>query len=250
MHKFICNVCSSPCRTNLLDREIPSCERCGSSVRLRWIVHALSTELYGESLPLNQFPNRKKISGIGRTDPSRIAEVLSRRLDYRNTTYHSEPKFDIAAPPSGPQFEAGFDFIVASEVFEHVQPPIQCAFDNLARLLKPSGFVVFSSPWESDGDTIEHFPRLHDWQVVRLQSGFVLLNRTLEGVLETFEDLNFHNGPGATLEMRVFSKTGLLANCKAAGFNEIRIAGDYPQFGIVWDAWSRGLILRKAALAE
>jgi hypothetical protein len=72
----------------------------------------------------------------------------------------------------------------------------------------------------------------------------VLLNRTPEGRLETFENLTFHNGPGNTLETRVFSKDGLLANCKSAGFDPV-MAQDNPTYGILWDPWSKGIILRK-----
>jgi SAM-dependent methyltransferase len=136
------------------------------------------------------------------------------------------------------------DFIIASEVLEHVPPPVQTAFDNLARLLKPTGFVVFSSPYESSGDTVEHFPNLHDCEVIKFRGDYVLLNRTQDGRLETFENLSFHNGPGSTLETRVFSKEGLLANCKAAGF-EATLAENSPAYGIVWDPWSKGIILRK-----
>jgi hypothetical protein len=72
----------------------------------------------------------------------------------------------------------------------------------------------------------------------------VLLNRTKEGRLEAFENLAFHNGPGNTLEMRVFSIDSLHVNCAAAGL-EMFPAEDYPEYGIVWDPWSKGIILRK-----
>jgi SAM-dependent methyltransferase len=241
LYRFTCNICNSPCSAEELDREIPSCPKCKSNVRFRWIVHALSTGLFGESLPLTKFPRRKNIRGIGMSDEGRVAHALSKRLDYRNTFYHREPTFNIMDRPAGPEY----DFIVASEVFEHVTPPVQTAFDNLALLLKPGGFVVFSTPWESEGETREHFPDLHDFEVVKLRSGYVLLNRTADGRLQTFDDLKFHEGWGSTLEMRMFSHDGLLANCRAAGFGEITFAEDYPEYGIVWVPWSRGMILRK-----
>jgi len=245
MYRFTCNICGSACSAETLDREVPSCKKCGSSVRLRWIVHALSVSLFGESMPLKALPTRKRIHGLGLSDPKSIGDVLTTRFAYKNTCYHREPHFDIASPPKGP---ADYDFVIASEVFEHVRPPVQTAFDNLARLLKPNGFAIFSSPWESEGETIEHFPRLNDSELVRLKSGYVLLNRTADGELETFDDLNFHGGPGSTLEMRVFSKDGLLENCRAAGFAEIAFAEDYPAYGVVWEPWSRGLILRRSAM--
>ena len=115
---------------------------------------------------------------------------------------------------------------------------------KICRLLKPGGFAVFSSPWESTGDTLEHFPELFDWELVKFRGDYVLVNRTREGRLEAFDNLVFHDGPGETLEIRVFSKDGLLANCKAAGF-DIAMAENNPAYGILWDDWSRGMVLRK-----
>jgi SAM-dependent methyltransferase len=240
--RFICNVCNSPCRAETLDREIPSCLKCGSNVRFRWIVHALSTELFGRSVPLKEFPRDRNIRGISLSDWGPIAKILAKRFDYQNTFLHREPRLDVMNPRSGA--DASCDFIIASEVLEHVPPPVEMAFDNLRRLLKPGGFVVFSSPWESTGDTLEHFPELFDWEIVKFRKDYVLLNRTRDGRLQSFENLVFHNGPGNTVEVRVFSKDGLLANCKAAGF-DVAIGEDNPDYGILWEPWSRGMILRK-----
>lgn len=179
------------------------------------------------------------------SDPQPIADAFSRRFDYRNTFYHREPRFDIMEAGGRAEFDFGsFDFVVASEVFEHVRGPVQTAFDNLARLLKPGGIAIFSCPYETEGDTLEHFPNLHDWHVVKLRSDYVLLNRTVEGRLETFDNLIFHGGPGSTLEMRVFSERDLMANFRAAGFGRIAVAEDYEPYGIVWEPWARGFILK------
>ena len=191
---------------------------------------------------LKEFPRNRKIRGISLSDWDRTATVLAKRFDYKNTFFHRDPRLDITNRKSGG--DGSYDFIVASEVLEHVPPPVQIAFDNLARLLKPDGFVVFSSPWNSEGETEEHFPELFDWQVVKFRKNYVLLNRAKDGRLEAFENLLFHNGPGDTLEIRVFSKDGLLANCKAAGF-DVAFADDNPRYGILWDDWSRGVVLRK-----
>jgi len=240
MHRFTCNICGAECAAEKLEREVPSCGICGSNVRFRWIVHALSTELFGETIPLNDFPERKDLKAIGLSDPAPIAAVLAQRFDYLNTTYHRRPLFDITHPT---ELEA-FDFVIASEVFEHVAPPVQKAFNNLRRILKPGGFAIFSTPTEPNGETVEHFPGLFDWQLVRLATGPVLLNRTLDGKLETYDNLHFHGGEGSTLELRVFSEQGLLANCRAAGFQEIKQAEDYEPWGIRWEPWARGRTLR------
>ncbi len=72
----------------------------------------------------------------------------------------------------------------------------------------------------------------------------MLLNRTADGRLETFDNLVFHGGPGSTLEMRVFSEQDLITNCRAAGFSQIAVAEDYAPYGIIWEPWARGLILK------
>ena len=241
LHHFTCNICGSKCTAETLDREIPSCP-CGSNVRFRWVVHAVSMELFGQSLPLKKFPRSKHVRGLGLSDTLLFSNVFSKRFDYQNTCLDREPRFDIMIPNAAP--EGAYDFVIASEVFEHVPPPVQTAFDNLARLLKPNGIAVFSSPWESTGNSVEHFPDLHDWQVVALRSGYVLLNRTIDSRLETFDDLVFHGGPGNTLEMRVFAKDDLLENIRAAGL-QVDFAEDNPDWGIVWEPWSRGMVLRR-----
>jgi SAM-dependent methyltransferase len=241
LRQFNCNICGAACAAETLDRECSTCQECGSNVRLRWIVHALSVELFGQSIRLADFRVRKDVRGIGMSDPVRIAEPLANLFDYKNTCLHREPHLDIMDPPA----MEPLDFIITSEVFEHVRPPVQLAFNNLRRLLKPGGFVIFTTPWGGDGDTAEHFPNLYDWRLVRLSSGYVVLNRTTEGKLETFDDLVFHGGPGSVLEMRIFSKKGLLANCAASGFTRVTFAEDYAEFGIEWIEWSsRGIILR------
>ncbi len=244
LFRFTCNICNSKCAAETLDREIPSCRKCRSNVRFRWAAQTLSTELFGRVLPLKEFPRNRKIRGVGLSDWGPIAKILAKRFDYENTFFHRAPRLDIMNPPAG----AGpYDFILATEVLEHVPPPVQRAFDNLAGLLKPDGFVVFSSPWESTGGTHEHFPELSEFEVMKFRGDYVLVNRTREGRLEAFENLVFHDGPGSTLETRVFSKDGLLANCKAAGFESV-MAENNPAHGIVWDDWSRGFVLRKKLL--
>lgn len=148
MPRFTCNICGSACAVEKLERETPSCDRCNSNVRFRWLVHALSQELFGESLPLKKFPKRRHLRGIGLSDPPSIAAVLGDRFDYANTFYHQHPRFDITNP-TGPR---DFDFVIASEVFEHVAPPVQRAFDNLRAILRPGAVAIFSTPTEPEGD--------------------------------------------------------------------------------------------------
>jgi hypothetical protein len=75
-----------------------------------------------------------------------------------------------------------------------------------------------------------------------------LVNRTKSGIVQTFDNLTFHGGPGQVLEMRLFSRNDLLQSFKHAGFEEVEISvpEPSPEFGICWpDPWSRGMVARK-----
>ncbi len=250
MFTFVCNICGASCSVadrSKIERETPTCQDCGSNARIRWVVHALSMGLFGESLVLPDFPVAKRISGIGMSDWGTMARLLPEKLDYANTFYHMEPKLDITRP--GPEHIGRYDFVIASEVFEHVPPPIGLAFENLARLLKPRGFVVFSVPWMPEEQTREHFPDLHDWRIEQRDGRHVLLNTTADGRAQFFDDLVFHGGPGQTLEMRLFSRPDLLAHFRRVGLTDVRIAEieENPRYGILCEPWSRGMVARRGA---
>jgi SAM-dependent methyltransferase len=234
---FDCNICAhaNHCDPSTLGREDASCAGCGSSVRLRAVVHLLSKSLFGESLPLKDFPKRPDLVGFGLSDWSMYAHELSRRLRYINTFYHVAPRLDITCVP---EVLAGTaDFLIASDVFEHVLPPVEVAFQGARRLLKDGGVFVFSVPFDTrDGGTLEHFPHIHDFRVEKGSDGeYRLHNCRRDGVEESFGGLVFHGGPGSTLEMRVFTLRDILGHFRNAGFTDVHVDGEpEPRWGIYW----------------
>lgn len=243
---YQCNICGRVCETPVVDlgREKPSCE-CGSTVRSRSIVHLLSKELFGRSLALPDFPVRPDLHGWGMSDAG-YSDLLSQKIGYINTFYHKEPRFDISAPLD-PSLEGTLDFLISTEVFEHIVPPVSRSFENARRLLKPTGVFIFTVPYTINPATSEHFPDLHDYEVInRTGANPILKNITRDGREQVFDNLVFHGGPGVTLEMRVFSQAGLLAELKQAGFGNIKICSEPCwEFGIYWkDSWSLPLTAR------
>jgi SAM-dependent methyltransferase len=196
---FQCNLCGTQNilePAHLHDPELASCSRCGSNVRIRWLAHRLSRELFGRSLPLCEFPRERSFTGLGLTDPEIVAERLAECFTYRNTYFHREPRFDIRSHDSP---LGALDFLIASEVFEHIEPPVAPAFRNAFRLLKPSGVFLLTVPWVWDGDGGQEMPELHDWKLVREAGGWAIVNRNPTGAVERFADPVFDGGPGPCL---------------------------------------------------
>lgn len=231
---FRCNVCGR--RTSFpgdqLKREHWSCYYCGSNVRWRSVIHALSTELFGTSLAIPDFPSRPDIVGIGLSDWDGYATRLAEKLAYTNTYYHQEPLLDITSVH--PSQYGRYDFIIASDVLEHVSPPISRAFENARRLLRPHGVMILTVPYV-EGETKEHFPELHQYSVQKRGNNFVVLNKTSDGRNQEFTEVTFHGGPGTVLEMRLFGKDALLRNIQDAGFGAVkRYEVEFPMYGITW----------------
>jgi len=210
----------------------------------------LSTELYGRSVALPDFPVAKHIRGIGLSDSHVYTGRLAERFDYTNTFLDREPRLDIT--DVDPSLTGTADFVIASDVFEHVSPPVSRAFHNLRRLLKPGGVLLFSAPYTNSAGamTVEHFPDLYDFEILPDTGGKPRLrNVTATGAVQFYDDLVFHGGDGQTLEMRVFSETSLVQEFLAAGFEapHIYTNSDF-EHGIVWNcSWSLPMAVRPAA---
>jgi hypothetical protein len=207
----------------------------------------LSVELFGIALTLPEFPCIKSLRGIGMTDFGPYAALLAQKFDYKNTFYDRAPKFDITDPP---QDEFGkYDFLISSEVFEHVAASASVVFQNAFKLLTPNGVLVLTVPYSVEASMEEHFPDLYQFGLAHVGKSVVLVNRTLSGRLEVFENLTFH-GPGAgkALEMRQFTEEALRQILVEAGFKQICIYVENDlDFGIVHaETWSLPIGARKA----
>jgi SAM-dependent methyltransferase len=248
MVAFLCNVCGAENEVEHFASEPATCA-CGSNVRLRALIHLLSLELFGESIPACDFPRLKAVRGLGMTDKDCYARILVDKFDYTNTYYDSEPRLDFREPH--PELAGAYDFILSADVLEHIAPPVETALAEMHAVLKPHGFLgvtVFCHP----SDVLrEHFPELFNYRVVPLASRDVLINRRRDGSLEIRDDLVFHGGEGETLEMREFGASGLEAKLKGPGFCDVHfLTQNVPKWGILLDHdTSQPLIARKQPFA-
>lgn len=246
---FICNICGRDNIQALLseveNREFQSCRYCGSSLRMRSLMFALSKELYGKAMTLPDFPVNKKIKGIGLSDWDGYSKILEEKFSYTNTFYHKEPLLDIVNVNSKRYYDC--DFVISSDVYEHIPLyQLKKAFKNSKKLLKNNGFFLLTVPFTKTGSSQEHFPSLYDYKVINTNGKYYVVNKTIDGNIEVFEDLIFHGGPGSTLEMRIFSEPDLLNLLGHADFTSHRICHEnYEQFGIIWPMnWAVPVVAR------
>jgi hypothetical protein len=249
--EFICNLCGAANRrVEGFGREEPSCVTCASNVRMRGLLRALSMELFGMPLTVPDFPRVKSLRGIGMSDSAQYADLLAARFDYRNTFYDREPRFDIA---NVDERELGLhDFVLSSEVLEHVAPPVGRSLANAFGLLKTAGVLLLTVPYSLEATTAEHFPELGEYGVARVGERLVLVNRTRSGETQVFDELVFHVSFGdPALEAREFSQRDLECLLRAAGFSEVRIySEEYRPYGIVHaEQCSFPIAARKGAFA-
>lgn len=230
--EYRCNVCGS---TNRLDsrqfhRELALCGKCGSNARFRGIVHVLANLVgEGDGLPLRDWPSRANVAGIGMSDWPGYADLLRKKFSYENTFYDQQPRLDIQNPAEAQLGK--HDFVISTDVFEHILPPLQRGFDNLHALLRPGGSLIFSVPYTRTAQTIEHYPDINDFEILAFRSGKILVNRDEAGKLQVYDNLVFHGGEGATLEMRLFCEADILSRLARAGFEDIQVH-DQPQLSL------------------
>jgi SAM-dependent methyltransferase len=230
---FQCNICRHRNAASVGDLG-PSCLRCGSTVRFRSIVRVLAMELLGENIALPDFPARRDISGLGLSDWKGYALPLAQKLNYTNTFFHYTREARLDITDIDPVLEGGFDFVIASEIFEYVNPPVSVAFENARRLLKPDGVLLLTTPYRKRGAMTEHYPDLFSYKVITEGDRPILRNLTREGVEQVF-DRPVLRGAARNLEMRVFSESALLQHLKDAGFTRVKVHSE-PDFvhGVYW----------------
>lgn len=210
----------------------------GGNSRIRSIIYMLSHKLFGKSLCLNEFPNLKHMKALGMSDNHLLASKLSNIFDYMNTFYHTEPYLDIY---NCSDYYDKSDFIISSDVFEHLSPypGLDIAFQNLYKILKKDGFIIFTVPFIYSDETKEHYPNLYDYKIIMKDNKYIMYNTTKDGKSEIFDNLIFHGGPGSTLEMRLFCQKDLINRFNKAGFKKITFLDidniNIRDHGIYWE---------------
>ena len=223
--RYVCNICKQANELPAVKfhRELGQCTRCGSTPRFRGLMYALSLALFDKNMALPDFPARKDLRGVGISDWGGYAAPLEKKLSYQNTFFHCEPRLDITDPASTARVN-NLDFLICSDVLEHVLPPVLNPLMNVFKMLKPSGSLILTVPYCQRHGTLEHYKALHKYAVLDFMGRKIVVNERKDGGgLDVYDHAVLHGGDGTTLEMRLFSEGDLLRDLRAAGFGSIKI---------------------------
>jgi hypothetical protein len=234
---YTCNITEKKFDLKEEDKNREGGNAFGYNCRFRAICYLLSKMLYNDIKILTRVPINKKIKGIGMSDSS-WAEICKEKYDYVNTHNHAEPKLDIYEDTDVNKY-TNLDFIICSDIFQFISPypNLQQAFNNLYKMLKIGGVIIFSVPFHYLKYQ-EYYPNLYDYKVIEREDEKVLINTTIDKQIEYFENLKFHGKNGTKLEKRTFSKSSLIKYFCDAGFIDIEFHKpdeDMNKYGIFWE---------------
>lgn len=230
---FCCPLCGSRGDVRL-SREAQGCAACGANARYCGIILALQDVAFdGSRTPLILQPPRMEVSALGISDSECYADLLGRRLSYRNTFFHQAPFLDVCAPASCAAWAAS-DVIICSDVIEHTAEPPPVVLANLCSMLKPGGSVILSAPTWQMPYSIEWYPGATELTVAERETGRVVEWRNRRGTLYTDDRPNFHGGTGDALERRLLSHSELTTAARAAGFDTVQTVPFAGEYGYVW----------------
>jgi hypothetical protein len=237
--EFKCNICGTENAVPASEkhRELLHCRHCHSCARFRGIIKAVYAVVPGvnDEAPLVSHAPMKHIRAIGMSDADAYAGGLARIFDYTNTYYHTKPFLDVTNCESSAQY-VNLDFVISSDVLEHIQAPVSEALCNILAMLRPGGHLILTVPYLEGYETVEHFPHLYNYEIVKVGDKYILVNERADGSIEVHHHLSFHGGPGSVLEMRIFGEGDLLSMLRYAGFDNIRVlAPDDRAIGYCWD---------------
>lgn len=194
------------------------CRNCAASSRNRLVTYLLGRLLGHSGQPAYAWPQNKALSLLEPCPRGPQTAIFRDKFDY------TEPEFDRAKIDAGADprdyadlealaFPDGtFDYIIASDVFEHVRHDLR-GFREIHRTLKPGGAFLFTSPYSHQ--------REHN--LVRVQ---VEGDRDIPLVAERYA-----GGGGVTLDYREYGRE-VLGQLQQIGFAVAYFEAAVPQHQI------------------
>jgi len=222
-----CILCGTTNRnTTQVKRETMQCRDCGSTWRARAVGLAVLHGLGYESLKFKSVtPDWSRI-GLGISDDISLSSKLSTKFFYTNSYFDTFPYLDIRKVPT--RAKRQFEFVICSDVLEHIDVDLPKAFAGLRSLLNARGFLVASVPTKKDTPHKDFYPAMKHFSIERDEVHWT----DDRGKRHVDRDPEFHGGRGQNLAFRQFSDESFVHALASAGFAEIIPARFEPKLGV------------------
>ena len=215
-----CILCSAlNSEENEYIREASCCISCGSTWRARAVTLATITGLGYEPTPLSRINSDWSRIGLGISDDINVSSRLSGKFFYSNSYFDTFPNLDLRKVPE--VAKAKFEFVICSDVLEHIDTDLELAVSGLKNLLNENGFAVISVPVDGDHGHLEFYPGLISFSI---KDDIVTWNDQ-NNMPHKDIDPEFHGGRGQNLAFRKFSDNtieDLLLKCGFNSFSPVR----------------------------
>jgi len=162
----ICNICNTNLEYDLKDsltfdeilafREGLVCKKCGSISRDRMMMWVLANT-NSKTSNLSDIPENKNLRILESTATRGHTNVLDLKFEYLNTIFDSDAIKAGKDPKKFADFQnlhyddSYFDYILASDVFEHVRLDDD-AYSEIFRTLKTGGYFLMTVPFSYELD--------------------------------------------------------------------------------------------------
>jgi len=152
---MVCNICGSekkPQNDNKGSlRENMNCLDCGSNSRDRAYIWSLGFAMNSEDIPLVDWKEKKEIRILETSGYRGHPKFLEQKFDYYNPKFSDDIKKLKTLKREYANVEKFFyendffDYVISSDVFEHVRLD-NVGFENIYNSLVPGGFFVLTVP--------------------------------------------------------------------------------------------------------
>jgi SAM-dependent methyltransferase len=202
------------------------CRQCKSTWRARAVLISLLTSLgYSENRFLRIESDFSRV-GLGISDDINIVKYLSSHFMYSNSFYDAFPFLDLRSVPSIAQEK--FEFVICSDVLEHVDKDLEKAIAGVYQLIKQGGFAIITVPIGREDKTFEYYPGLSRFKI--LESEVHWENKS--GIQFVDQNPDFHGGRGQNLAFRQFSREQICNLLSKSGFEKIHDLSFNRRYGV------------------
>jgi len=134
-------------------REGTLCGNCGSTSRIRAVVHVLGRVFGEQGLSLHEWPSDTSISILESSALGPYPIMLADKFHYVPTVFDPEKIAAGSDPEKYADFQnlhfadGSFDVVIASDVFEHVRDDRK-GYSEVLRVLKAGGSLILTVPYD------------------------------------------------------------------------------------------------------